>query len=146
MTLLKFSNEQKDLIQKYIKYHDEDLSNCKMSSFKKVLSDIGVNNFPNFIKLRYADSLAHRLINSTEYVIDAVDKVKERFIKAKDQKEALTVRDLDIDGYDLMAVGLKGKEIGDFLQFCLELVLEEPSLNKKEVLLRFVDHFKEMLF
>lgn len=145
MTLLKFSNEQKDLIIKYIKYHNEDLATCKMSSFKKVLSDIGIDNFPNFIKLRYADSLAHKLINSTEYVIDAVDKVKERFIKAKDQEEALTIKDLDIDGYDLMDKGLKGKQIGECLEFLLDVVLEEPGVNYKEALLRLADVFMKRI-
>ena len=140
--ILKFSNDQKDLVYKFVKYHDESLSEVRNSTFKRVVNEIGVENFRDFMKLRFADAFSHRLAQNTKYAIDAIDKVYARFAELLKHNDALTVKDLDINGYDLMAVGLKGKEIGDFLQFCLELVLEEPSVNKKEVLLRFVDHFK----
>lgn len=141
--LLKFSNEQKDLVYKFVKYHDEPLAEVRNAKFKTVVNEIGKEHFADFIKLRASDSFAHRLLVDTKYAVDFPDKVKERFMEILENDQALTVKDLDINGYDLMAVGFKGKEIGDFLRFCLELVLEEPSLNKKEVLLRFVDHFKE---
>lgn len=141
--LLKFSNEQKDLVYKFVKYHDEPLAEVRNAKFKTIVNEIGKEHFADFIKLRASDSFAHRLLVDTKYAVDFPDKVKERFMEILENDQALTVKDLDINGYDLMAVGFKGKEIGDFLRFCLELVLEEPSLNKKEVLLRFVDHFKE---
>ena len=142
MDILKFSNDEKDLIYKFVKYHDESLSEVKNSTFKKVVNEIGKENFKDFMKLRYADAFSHRLSQSTKYVVDAIDKVYSRFIKLCQNDDALTVADLDVNGYDLMELGLKGKQIGDYLKFCLELVLEEPSLNKKEVLLRFIDKFK----
>ncbi len=142
MEILKFSNDQKDLIYKFVKYHDTSLSEVKNSTFKKVVNNIGKENFKDFMRLRFADAYSHKLSQSTKYVIDAIDKVYERFNKLCENDDALTVADLDINGYDLMEQGLQGKQIGEYLNFCLELVLEEPSLNKKEVLLRFIDTFK----
>lgn len=144
MDILKFSNDQKDLIYKYVKYHDEELVECKKSKFKKVLQDIGKENFLDFIKLKQADSNAHKLIKDTKYAIDYIDKLKQRYLETTINDDALTVKDLDINGYDLMNEGLQGKEIGGCLNFLLELVLEEPTMNKKEILLRFVKSYKEI--
>ena len=139
MQKLKFSTAQIEKISKYVKYHDEDLSGCKMSTFKKVLNDIGINNFLEFMKLREADSSAHCIFLETKYAIKNVNICYDRYKKVMSNPQtALTVAGLDINGYDLINEGLSGKEIGDCLRWLLELVLEEPSLNKKEVLLRFV--------
>lgn len=44
---------------------------------------------------------------------------------------------LAIKGSDLIAVGMTpGKEIGEALKICLELVLEKPECNTREILLR----------
>ena len=45
---------------------------------------------------------------------------------------------------DLLAKGLeKGKQIGDGLMYLLNLVLEKPELNKKDILLEKINQFKE---
>jgi tRNA nucleotidyltransferase (CCA-adding enzyme) len=49
--------------------------------------------------------------------------------------DCLKVADLAIDGKDVAALGKKGKEIGVTLEALLEAVLDDPSLNKKEMLL-----------
>jgi tRNA nucleotidyltransferase (CCA-adding enzyme) len=53
-------------------------------------------------------------------------------------KQPVTVRDLAINGRDLMDLGLKpGPLFGKFLNNALELVLEQPEQNQKEILLEF---------
>jgi len=56
-----------------------------------------------------------------------------------DQIEAehacLTLKDLAVNGHDLMALGLQGKAIGENLNKLLNLVLEEEVPNEKEALL-----------
>ena len=47
----------------------------------------------------------------------------------------LSIRDLRVDGNDLMTLGLSGKQIGACLQFLLEQVLEEKLPNEKTALL-----------
>lgn len=144
MNILKFSNDEKEMIFKYIKYHDADLSECKISNFKKILNDIGKSNFLNFIKLRQADANAHKLIRSTQYAIDSIDKIKKRYLKIIIDDEALKVTDLDINGNDIiMYGGLKGKQIGACLRWMLEKVLENSKLNNKKDLLELLKKFKE---
>ena len=47
----------------------------------------------------------------------------------------LTLRDLAVDGHDLMALGITGRDIGVTLNRLLTQVLEEELPNEKEALL-----------
>ena len=62
---------------------------------------------------------------------------------AKPYLEGLTIRDLAIDGHDLVALGLTGPAIGNCQKDLLRLVLEEQIPNEKAALLaaarRFLD-------
>ena len=143
--LLKFSNEQKDIVYKFVKYHDEPLAEVRNAKFKAIVNEIGKDNFLNFIKLRAADAFAHRLLMGTKFAIDFPDIIKERFSKIVDEDQALKVADLKINGYDLINLGLQGKQIGDCLNYLLELVLEDAALNNHETLIELSKKFIENL-
>ena len=145
MEVLKFSNEQKDIIYKFVKYHDAHLAEVKNSTFKTIVNAIGKENFSDFIKLRVADSFAHRLLMDTKFAVDFPDIVKERFCKIISEDNALKVTDLKINGYDLINLGLQGKQIGDCLNYLLELVLEDATLNMHETLIDLAKKFIENL-
>ena len=145
MDILKFSNDQKDLIYKFIKYHDDSLDKVKNATFKRVVNDIGKENFPLFMKLRLADAMSHRLSQDTVYAIDAVSKCYDRFADLIAKDEALTVKDLDINGYDLMDIGFQGKAIGDCLNYLLDIVLEDSALNNHDTLIELAKKFIENL-
>lgn len=51
---------------------------------------------------------------------------------------AFKVTDLAVNGHDLMAVGLKGQQIGYTLGNLLDLVLEDPDLNDRDKLMEIV--------
>ncbi|MCI7443185.1 MAG: polynucleotide adenylyltransferase, partial [Clostridium sp.] len=53
--------------------------------------------------------------------------------------ECFTIKDLAIDGRDLIALGIKpGKDIGIILNKLLDKVIENPNLNNKEVLINMI--------
>ena len=54
------------------------------------------------MKLRRADSLSHRLLAGTNYAIDALDTVYNRYKDLLENEKALSIKDLDINGYDLI--------------------------------------------
>ena len=134
MNILKFSNDDKDLIYKFVKYHDAQLVEIKNSRFKRFLVDIGLENFENYMQLRKSDAFAHRLSKDTKYAIDYISKIYDRFDRVTIKNEALTLKDLKVNGYDMMTLNLKDKEIGDMLNYLLEKVLEDNSLNEREKL------------
>ena len=54
------------------------------------------------------------------------------------EQPCFTLKDLAVNGRDLTAAGLKGKAIGEALQFLLEAVMDGRIPNEKEALLRFL--------
>lgn len=49
--------------------------------------------------------------------------------------ECYSVRHLAVSGDDLLALGLRGKALGDMLQFLLDYVIDFPENNRRELLL-----------
>lgn len=147
MEVLKFSNDEKDLIHKFVLLHDYALSDVSNKKFKQKIVEIGEENFLAFIQLRQADALAHRLAVSTSFAVDAISVVKDRFTNYMLNPEPMRLRDLAISGNDIVADGfLQGKEIGDCLNWMLNIVLEHPEYNTREKLLELLETFKEMSF
>ena len=138
MEKLKFSNDSTEKILKFVKYHDYQLSKVNNKNFKKMLVEIGEDNFLDFLKLREADALAHKLSASTEFAIDSVSKCKERYKRLALEPQPLRLSDLAVNGYDMMNLGLKQSTIGKALNYCLEHVLEHPNDNVKEILIDLV--------
>ena len=54
------------------------------------------------------------------------------------EKSCLKLRDLEVNGHDLMALGLSGSAIGDCLNSLLAQVLDEKIPNEKAALLAAV--------
>lgn len=139
MQKLKFSTAQICKICNFVRFHDMDLAHCKMSNFRKILNEIGVDNFLEFMKLREADSSAHCIFIQTKYAIDDANICYTRYKKViSDPQTAFVVTDLDISGNDLLAVGLKGKDVGEMLNKLLEIVLEKPEFNENKTLKNLV--------
>lgn len=91
--------------------------------------------FPKFLQLRYADAIAHTLYIANDLYIDGLSKAKEYFIRVLSSKDTLTIKNLKINGYDLMNLGYQRKDIGIQLQTILNTVLDDLSLNDREKLL-----------
>ena len=51
--------------------------------------------------------------------------------------ECFSMQNLAVSGEDLMKQGLKGKDIGDMLNFLLDYVIEHPKNNERNLLLSF---------
>ena len=70
----------------------------------------------------------------------AIELIRE----IKEAGDCVSLKQLAVNGGDLLAKGLeKGKQIGDGLMYLLNLVLEKPELNKKDILLEKINQFKE---
>ena len=68
--------------------------------------------------------------------LDELQRIYEGILE---RGECVCVKELSVDGKDLMAAGVKqGKQIGEILSDLLEIVLEDPEKNTKETLLAYV--------
>ena len=91
---------------------------------------------PDLFELRRADNIGSGARPSTRmYALDALWLRVQEEIEAAN---AFSLRDLKIDGNDLMQeIGVpQGREIGRILDALFERVTEDPKLNERDTLLR----------
>ncbi len=71
--------------------------------------------------------------------------MKDRIAKLVQENSALSLKDLKINGNDLMDAGIpKGAVIGKILKELFETVTDSPKMNDKEALLNLaVNIYKE---
>lgn len=103
------------------------------AAIRRFIHNIGGEELlDDLFKLRIADATSNPKNNFDPIEIKALEKrISE--VRAKDM--ALKVTDLDINGNDLMAIGIKqGPELSKVLGFLLDQVIENPELNSKQEL------------
>jgi len=108
----------------------------KEAAIRRLLGRVGAENIPDLVALQAADRLASgrkegELSPGTLELLQRIEAILR-------EKEALTLKDLAINGDDVMAVtGLSpGPLVGQILERLLELVWEDPSLNRRDTLLQ----------
>lgn len=74
-------------------------------------------------------SSAHKHIGVIKRFYDAI----------MERGDCISVKDLDIDGNDLMELGISGPRIGETLNKLLHIVMENPRLNDKATLIAMID-------
>ena len=73
----------------------------------------------------------------------SVPEILHLFEEIREAGDCVSLKQLAVNGGDLLAMGLEhGKEIGDGLLYLLNIVIEHPELNKKDILLEKISQFK----
>ncbi len=132
----KFSNSDKDKILRLIKHHDREIIPEK-KYIKRAINTVGEDIFQDLIYLKRADCLSQNL-KLTAPRMDYLEQLENLFFEIKENKEPFSVKNLSLNGNDLIRLGFSGKEIGERLNFLLEQVIENPSLNEKQTLIKLI--------
>lgn len=137
MRRLKFDNDTAGKVKKLVAEHDRRIVN-EPKEVRRAVSGIGKELFPYFLKVRRADILAQSG-SGREERLEELSHLQELYEEILRQSQAVSVKELAVDGKDLLRAGIpQGKRIGEVLCALLEIVLEEPQENKKERLLEIV--------
>lgn len=67
-----------------------------------------------------------------------LDEIARLTIELSEQNSCLKISDLSVNGNDLIALGLDGKEIGIWLNRLLELIIDDKLKNDKNELLDYI--------
>jgi len=133
MKRLKFSTGDIERVDNIIRHHMYYFTDeTKDKTIKKFMA---LPEFKNILRARLADRKANLAKQGIPY---SFKKLVRKIRIIQKEKQPVTVKDLAINGHDLMGLGLKpGPLFGKLLNNALELVLEQPEQNKKEILLEF---------
>ena len=90
------------------------------------------------LEIKKADAAAHakEYRDRTEYLKTLYDLLS----KIISDGQCFSLKDLAVDGYDLVALGYKGKDVGASLEFLLSEVIDGKVQNQKEAL---INHLKD---
>ena len=115
-----------------------ELVSCHMIPMepdKKILrrrmSKLGVEGAFRLLELQQAD-FGGKGRDETQALFHTIRQCMEQILA---EDACLKIADLAVDGHALMALGLRGKQVGACLQHLLEQVLEEKLPNEKQALL-----------
>ncbi|MBR5336764.1 MAG: CCA tRNA nucleotidyltransferase [Lachnospiraceae bacterium] len=134
---LKFDNDSIHKVKTLIKWHDVR-PDATEKNIRRLLSKVGEDLFPLLLDIKYGDILGQSDYMREEKLAILSD-YRRCFEKIISEKQCFTIKDLAVDGHDLMDAGIPaGVEIGEKLKSLLEIVLEDPARNKKDVLLSYI--------
>lgn len=131
MTELKYSNKEIEYVSSLVLHHMTRYDKLRPTSVKRFINKVGVDRLDDLFDLFVAD----RLGSKPPYDFESIYRLKFECERILVEKQPLSIKDLEINGYHLMSIGFsQGKELGDTLKHLLDVVLENPSLNQEDKL------------
>lgn len=130
---LRYDNDTVEKVLILIKYHDYPLNN--KVSVKRLLNKIGEELAYDLIKVKRADILGKNSLYKEAQLKNLLD-VKKCLNNIIENKECFDIKTLKISGNELIKIGLKGKEIGEMLNYLLDMVMTDKAINNTEELIR----------
>jgi tRNA nucleotidyltransferase (CCA-adding enzyme) len=140
MERLHYPNNRIDRVEKLIKNHMFPyFSNDKGA--RKFLRNLGgdVKMAFDLLTLRQADASGKSTGEMSEYDTQMVARDRQLLQEVLDSGEGFTLKDLAVNGNDMIGAGLKGPQIGAALNKLLDLVVENPALNNHSDLMKIVE-------
>lgn len=134
MRRLRFDNYAIDTVCHLILYHDVRFS-TKKGKMRKMMNKIGVEAMQYLFFMIRAD-----ILSQSEYMreekLEKLEMAQKLYTEVCEAKDCVTLKMLAVNGSDLLNAGFeKGKQMGEILNGLLEIVLEEPEKNQKDILL-----------
>lgn len=102
---------------------------------RRLVNQAGKEVMPYLFLIQQADILSQSDYRREEKE-HRLQMAKQDYEKICAQGEAVCLKELHVTGKDLIRLGMKaGPELGKMLQRLMDVVLENPDKNKKEMLL-----------
>lgn len=138
MKRLRFDNDTREKVVELVYYHDATFEVGK-KYIKRWLNKIGEEQFRRLLNVRRADIKAQAYVEQ-ESRLQKIDNIEYILEKVLQKDECFSLKDLAVNGKDLIEIGYKpGKEIGNTLNCLLQLVIEGVYPNEKDELLKYVE-------
>jgi tRNA nucleotidyltransferase (CCA-adding enzyme) len=136
---LRFDKRSAQRIVLLVEWHDRPIEPTH-KAVRRVLNAMGEEALRQLLQVKRADNLAqHEKYRSRLAVIDAVEAVMEELLA---QESCFSLKQLAVNGRDLMELGFSGSEIGAALDALLQQVMDGELLNEKEALLAWLKEKK----
>ena len=129
LSRLNVSNKIKNEVLELILLHDREIIESP-KAVRRLLSQLQYTNLDNLLAVKKADAIGQNSIYLEDKLV-----ILNNIQKISSNQPKLTVKDLAVNGHDMIALGLQGKDIGDMLNYLLDLVLDDAALNQTDTLI-----------
>lgn len=135
----RFSNQERELVVALIRHHLICYgSEWTDAAVRRFIKRVGTENVDPLLRLGEADALGKG--REVDQELAALAELRRRIDKTIEEGNALTTRDLAVNGQDVLEhVPSPGPIVGDILRTLLDRVLEDPSLNTRDKLLPLIE-------
>ncbi len=135
---LKFDNHTISMVTKLVKYHDQKVL-PEPVYVRRAILQIGEDTFPLLYDVKLADLKAQSSFRRREKE-ESLEEIYRIYRQIMSEGQCVCLKTLAVSGQDLIdEAGMKpGRELGRTLQRLLDMVIENPSLNTRETLLKIV--------
>jgi tRNA nucleotidyltransferase (CCA-adding enzyme) len=136
---LRFSNEEKaritSLVANHLVCYSDEWSDAAV---RRWIQRVSPDRVEDLYALNRADILGKGREVTEE--LAGLERLKERVAQEFAARHALSARDLAVDGKDVIReLDIKpSRRVGEVLEMLLDKVVEDPSLNERETLLRLI--------
>ncbi len=141
---LKFDNRTTDQVTRLVRYHDYKVEPTQ-KNVRRAVMKVGEDIFPLLLQVKRADMEAQSAYQRREKEenLQDVSRLYEQIIS---QKQCVSLKTLAVSGKDLMEYTKMepGKRIGEVLKYLLDFVVDDPSRNEKQVLLKEAERYLKM--
>ncbi len=138
---LKFDNDTRNRVVTLVELHDTPIvsdggSAVSEKRIKRILNKIGVEETYDLIEIKRCDNLGqsetfYRGDGFYEEALSVIDGIVKR-------GECFSLKNLAVNGDDLIKLGFEGKEIGRLLTKCLDGVLDGKVENNFDDLIDYI--------
>ena len=139
LTRLRFDKATTARVVQLVKLHDAPIEETRPAVRRK-LNRLGEAGVFDLIALQRADTMA--LAPQYRQRLAHFDVLEQIARELLDEKACFSVRDLAVNGNDLLSLGYRGKALGDALQMLVTAVMEERVANEKAPLLRLAEEIR----
>lgn len=131
---LKAPTALRERVTILIRHHMTRLEEDK-KLLKRRVRALGWDTMEELLQLQEADMRSKGTGEPQDF--DQFRRIRVLLEEIRAENACLTLKDLAVNGQDMLALGLKGPQIGKTLNALLDAVLEERLPNDREALLRY---------
>ena len=116
---------------------NRDIDKWSDATIRRFVKNVGGEDaIDDLFRLRIADATANP---KSSFDAGEIQALQKRIAEVRSQDMALKISDLDINGRDLIELGIEpSPQMGKILNELLDMVVEDPKLNDKETLIKIV--------
>ena len=137
---LRADNATTETVVRLVTWHDKNIPRTR-SGVARALGKLGERDLRRLLDVKRADNLAQ----APEYrsVQGEIDKAEAILDQLLAESACVSLRQLAVNGRDLLALGLSGPAVGRILRTLLDAVLDETLPNQRAALLAAARNYKE---